>query len=231
MIVDPNRQILLRIAKALGELREQVVFVGGCAAGLLMTVERAQMIRPTDDVDFIVNVVSKADYHAIEKQLRDKGFEQDLSLNAPICRWMHQGVAVDVMPIEESILGFSNRWYAVAAECSQTISLDNDTHIHLISAPLFIATKLEAFLGRGRGDIAMSHDLEDIVNVIDGRPEILAEIAQEKAEVKAYIATQMTSLLANTEFKVALSGFLPADAASQARSPTVLEKIRALANK
>lgn len=229
MIVDPNRQLLLLVAKALGSLCDEVVFVGGCAAGLLMTIARAQMIRPTDDVDFIVHVISKADYHAIEQQLRDKGFKQNLSSHAPICRWNYQGVAVDVMPTDASILGFSNRWYTTAIEHSLTVDLDHDTQINLISAPLFIATKLEAFLGRGRGDIAMSHDLEDIVSVIDGRPEILDEISQEKETVRTYIATQMADLLANTEFKVALSGFLPADAASQARLPALIEKITAMA--
>ncbi len=229
MATDPNRQILQLVAKALGELREQVVFVGGCAASLLITVERAQMIRPTDDVDMVVKIASIVDYHAIEAQLSDKGFKRSQAEGAPICRWTYQGIDVDVMPTDQSILGFTNRWYDLAVESSQQFQLENNISINLIIAPLFIATKLEAYLGRGNGDIVMSHDLEDIANVIDGRPEVLDEIKQANEAVKNYIALQFKALLSDNAFKVALSGFLPPDHASQARLPALITKITVLA--
>lgn len=47
---DPNLPNLLRIAEALGELREQVVFVGGAVAGLLVTDPLADTVRATRDV-------------------------------------------------------------------------------------------------------------------------------------------------------------------------------------
>lgn len=112
--LDPNRAILRMVAQALGDLREHLVFVGGCATGLLVSVMRADVIRPTDDVDLVAQVTSTQAYHQFESQLRKLGFVQDMSADAPICRWRFDGVAVDFMPSEPHILGFSNRWYPLA---------------------------------------------------------------------------------------------------------------------
>lgn len=42
-----------------------------------------------------------------------------------------------------------------------------------------IATKIEAFKGRGRGDFFASHDLEDLIFVMDGRSTIVEEVQTE----------------------------------------------------
>ena len=229
MVNDPNRAILLLVAKALGDLREQVVFVGGCATGLLVTIERAQMMRPTDDVDIVAQVANTADYHQLEAQLRKKGFVQDMGVNAPICRWRYEGVAVDVMPTDSRILGFANRWYPLAIEHADNFALDADTTIRLIAAPFFIATKLEAFEDRGKADILLSHDMEDIVTVIDGRPSLIAEMKLVPSVLQEYIAEKFSTLLKNEDFLSVLQAYLPGDAASQARLPSLEAKLRELA--
>jgi predicted nucleotidyltransferase len=230
MVNDPNRGILLLIANALGDLREKVVFVGGCATGLLVTVKRAQVIRPTDDVDIVAQVVSVAGYHQLESQLRSKGFVQDMGKNALICRWNYQGVAVDVMPTDKSILGFANRWYPLAMMHANDFELDAENTIRLIAAPFFIATKLEAFEDRGKSDLLLSHDMEDIVTVVDGRPSLLEEMCKAPPELQAYIAQKFGALLQNEDFLSALQGYLPGDAASQARLPLLERRLSELAN-
>lgn len=228
--LDPNRPILLMIAKALGDLRKQLVFVGGCATGLLVTRMRADVIRPTEDVDLVAQVATVQAYHAFEGELRCRGFVQDMTAGAPICRWRFNAIAVDFMPSEPHILGFSNRWYPLAIETAQLVSLDHETVIKLIAAPVFIATKLEAFLGRGQGDFLMSHDLEDVVTVIDGRPELLDEIKTSPPELCQYVREQFSGLIRNDHFMTALQGYLPGDMASQARLGSLLEKINAIAS-
>ncbi len=230
MINDPNREILLLIAKALGELRDQVIFVGGCATGLLVTVERAQVIRPTDDVDIVTQVATTAEYHQLEAQLRSKGFEQDMRGNAPICRWRYQGIAVDVMPTDEKILGFANRWYPLSIKTADLYTLNSEVSIRLISAPAFIATKLEAFAHRGKNDMLLSHDLEDIVTVVDGRPSLKDEIDTGPRELLEYIAEKLSKLVSNEVFLSALAGHLPGDTASQARLPSLERKLNELAS-
>lgn len=228
---DPNLPILTLIAKSLGTLCDSLVFVGGCATGLLLTTPRAQAIRATQDVDVVVHAVSTADYHAMEKAVESRGFKHDLSPEAPICRWVLQGVALDLMPSQPGILGFHNRWYPLAIETAAQVELPNGMRIWLITAPVFVATKFEAFHGRGNNDYLASHDLEDIITVVDGRPELQQEIDQADGELRRYIAAEFNALLEDRDFLMALAGHLPGDAASQARLPELIRRLRAIGTK
>ena len=226
---DPNLLILLPIVEALGDLCESLVFVGGCATGLLVTAQRAQSIRPTMDVDVVAHAVSITKYHAMERELEARGFRHDMSDGAPMCRWVMDGVLLDMMP-SEPILGFYNRWYPKVVQAAQTVDLPNGCVIRLITAPLFLATKFEAFRGRGANDYLASHDLEDLITVIDGRRELIDEIKAEGVEVRRYIAHELNSLLGDSEFVTALPGQLPGDAASQARLPELMRRLRLIAS-
>jgi hypothetical protein len=134
---------------------------------------------------------------------------------------------VDVMPTDASVLGFSNRWYPAAIETAQMRPIAGH-EVRIVTPPLFIATKLEAFHGRGANDVFASHDLEDVVTLVDGRPTITAEVAAADAEVRAYIATEIRALLENPDFIEALPGFLLPDAGSQARRHLLEARLRAL---
>lgn len=226
---DPNRAMLLRVAQALGGLRGSLVFVGGCATGLLVTAVRAQMLRPTEDVDMVAHALTAQEYHEAERQLQARGFVHDMSAEAPICRWRYQGIVVDLMPSGDGVLGFHNRWYPLAVQSAQTVMLDDEVSIRLIAAPVFVATKLEAFLGRGKGDFLMSHDLEDIITVVDGRATLVQEARQSPAELRGYLAANFRTLLASPDFLEALAGHLPGDAASQARLPALINGFREMA--
>ena len=107
---DPNVALLEIVAERLGDdLREELVFVGGAVAGLLITDPAMPSIRPTADVDLVCRAVALTDYHRVETALRARGFSQDMRPEAPICRWQVGSVIVDVMPSLEEILGFANR--------------------------------------------------------------------------------------------------------------------------
>ena len=229
-MADPNLPILSLIAKSLGDLCESLIFVGGCATGLLLTTPRAQAIRATQDVDVVVHAISTAEYHAMERAVEARGFKHDHSPEAPICRWVLQGVALDLMPSQPGILGFHNCWYPLAIETAAQINLPNGMDIRLITAPVFVATKFEAFHGRGNNDYLASHDLEDIITVVDGRPELQQEIDQADAELRRYIVTEFNTLIEDSNFLMALPGHLPGDAASQARLPELIRRMRAIGN-
>ena len=182
----------------------------------------------TDDVDVLAQVASVQQYHALEAAVQSRGFSHDLSDDAPICRWVCDGVKLDLMPSEPGILGFHNQWYPLAIETAQSVMLPNKQVIQLIAAPAFIATKLEAFGGRGGGDYLLSHDLEDFITIVDGRVELLDEVQQADPSLRRYLSGQLDMLLASNEFLHALPGHLPGDAASQARLPVLVQKFRAL---
>jgi predicted nucleotidyltransferase len=223
-LTDPNLPLLESVAHALGLLCDRFVFVGGCAAGLLVTDPAASPVRATRDVDVVVEVVSLAGYHALERQLEQAGFKHDRSLDAPVYRWIVGGCMLDVMPTDARVLGFGNRWYDEAVRTAVSARLPSGRSIRLIAPPVFLATKLEAFYGRGGGDFLASHDLEDLAVVIDGRPELVDEVAACEAALRAYLADEIGSLLRNAAFLEALSGHLPGDETSQARLPIIRER-------
>jgi predicted nucleotidyltransferase len=227
---EQNLAILSHVATAIGSLRETLVFVGGCATGLLVTDVRAQPIRATIDVDLVAHVLSRAEYRAIEKQFEGLGFVHDLSAEAPICRWRSGEIAVDLMPTDERILGFHNRWYVLAVETANSLVLPNGLAINLITAPAFIATKLEAFKGRGNNDYLASHDMEDIVTVVDGRATLQVEVDASDPTLREYLVAEFDALQTNSKFVEALGGHLPGDSGSQARLPRLRARLRALAS-
>jgi predicted nucleotidyltransferase len=204
----PNVAKLELVAGALGALREQLVFVGGCAVDLLLTDPAAAPTRVTFDVDLVARVEALSGYHALEVQFARLGFKRDLAQDAPICRWRYENLEVDLMPMDPGVLGFANRWYPLAMQTAGEVALPSGLVIRLISAPAFLATKFEAFADRGRGDLLGSHDLEDIVNVVDGRPELVSEITEAGAELRQYLAAQCRLLLDMPRFMDALPGMV-----------------------
>jgi hypothetical protein len=223
-MANSNIELLKRVARRLGPLLHEVVLVGGCATSLLITDEAAAEVRPTFDVDVIAEITSYAGYEAFSERLRSLHFREDLSEGAPRCRWLIDGMKLDVMPLDEKILGFTNRWYRAAMDGAIESEVEPTLRIRVITAPYFVATKLDAFKGRGRGDYTSSHDLEDLLAVIDGRETAVEEIAGA-GEVRFYIAGQFQTLLETPAFMDALSGYLLPDASSQNRLPILLNRL------
>lgn len=220
---------LRTVAQQLAELRSEVVFLGGATLELFITDPAAGAPRPTRDVDVIIELGSYAEYVRLQERLRELGFREDTTPGAPLCRWGIQGIKVDVMPTREEILGFTNRWYAEAMREADEADLGSGVTIRLVSAPHFVATKLEAFRARGAEDYQTSHDLEDVVAVVDGRAELTDEVRASDSALREYLSEAIAELLDDEAFLDALPGFLPGDAASQARLPLVLQRLRALA--
>jgi hypothetical protein len=224
----PNLDLLQSAAEKLRPLLPEIVFVGGCATGLLITDPGAAPVRRTYDVDVISEITSYADYAVFSERLRSLGFIEDSREGAPLCRWQHGDLVLDVMPLDASILGFSNRWYADALRTAVEVELQNGLNLKSITAPYFLGTKIEAFRGRGDGDYFASHDLEDFIAVIDGRRSLLREVEESSTDLRAYIAGAVRDLLAASRFLDALPGHLASDAASQARIVSLTVKLEAL---
>jgi predicted nucleotidyltransferase len=223
---NPNLAQLLAAAAKLEPLLDQIAFVGGAVTGLLLTDPAAAPVRPTLDVDAIVAIGSYVEFTFLENRLRDLGFDHSHSEGAPICRWVSGDLILDLMPTDPSILGFTNRWYSPALACARKFEIGK-YEIRVITAPYFLATKLEAFHGRGKNDFS-SHDLEDIVTVIDGRPELVEEVHAAPVDLQRYLSTDFKALLSNRNFLDALPGHLLPDMVSQQRASLVLGRIKQL---
>jgi hypothetical protein len=100
--------------------------------------------------------------------------------------------------------------------------------LKVISPAAFIATKLAAFFDRGKEDYFGSHDLEDLMTVVDGRAAIVVEIAAAAVPLRRYIIYSLQRINRGGSFQEALPGFLPSDDASQKRLPLLRRKLEAI---
>jgi hypothetical protein len=200
-----NLRMLEFVATKLGDIRNDVVFLGGCTTGLFLSDPLVPDVRYTLDVDCIVDVISRNQYYQLEKKLNKQGFKKSITEDV-ICRWFYDDVILDVMPTDETILGFGNRWYKQAIEFSNLYPLADNLEIRVVTAPYFLATKFEAFKTRGKMDFYASHDFEDIVSVLDGRIEIVDEIKNADSALQEYLINSLREIMASPSFKGAIPG-------------------------
>jgi len=219
---DPNLSVVSLVAHALGPLSAEFMLVGGCAVGLLITDHGRPSVRQTIDVDLVAEAASLNDYYESLSKLKGFGFKEDQS-DDHMCRLKKDDLIVDVMPTQK-ILGHSvNRWYAEAIKWARAVILPSGETINVISAPFFIATKLESFNSRGRGNF-LHHDMEDILNVVDGREELFSELASAPVDVREFIREETDGYLADETFVDQLEWVFP-----QGRHEVVLLRLRKLA--
>lgn len=202
-----NILLVIHVANRLGPLRKQLVFVGGSIVELLLDKDYPLAPRVTKDVDTIVEVYGRGPFAKIEEILRNQGFKNDVMSNV-ICRWEIDGIVLDVMPTDSSVLGFSNIWYESAVKQATQHFLSPDLDILLITSPYFLATKIEAFESRGNGDFYGSHDLEDVITLLDGREVLFDEISASESDLKSYLVKKFKEYQKNTYFINALPGHL-----------------------
>ncbi len=232
VILSPHEKMVTRVAQALGqEMASQVAFVGGCATALLVTDEyiRSQ-VRFTDDVDLIVQVIGYGQWHQLEIELEKRGFRSS-GEDEVICRKRLRDaengeLIVDFMPDDEKILGFSNRWYTEALASAEELTLSNGVSVRVVSGPYFLATKLEAYKGRGKGDPMGSRDVEDILNLVEGRDALMREVRESSEELRAGISAEITALMDTRDFDYAVASTCRGE---KGRETRLFEKLEILA--
>lgn len=226
-----NLSMLMKVVGRLEPLLDRFVFLGGVVTELFVTEPGAPGARQTKDVDLVVDVMNRGEYsESLREELVALGLMEDTRPEAPVCRWILDDMIVDIMPTKGDILGFSSEWYRVAFDFAQPYLLPNGASIRLVTPACFLATKLAAYRDRGSRDPLSSHDLEDVISVIDGRREIAAEVAAASADVRAYVAGQLEDLLSRRDAAEIVAGHLMSDVASQSRYSIVAERIRAIIN-
>ena len=208
-MLSTNIEMLQTVANGLGELKDEVVFVGGAVAELYADDPAASDIRPTKDVDCVIELKSRMEYAKLEENLRAKGFAHDTSKDAPICRMIYQDIKVDVMPTDEDILGFSNQWYEEGIENRITKTLPNETEVFVFPTEYYLAAKFEAHKGRGGNDLRQSHDFEDIIYILDNCTQLLNDISKANSTVKAYLKEECKNLLENNNITEGVETALP----------------------
>lgn len=207
-----NMTMLQLVATGLGHLRDEVVFVGGCVAELYAKEPELSDIRATLDVDCIIEISSYIKLGDFEEELCKLKFAHDTSEGAPVCRWIYDGIKVDVMPTHSGVMGFSNRWYPDGIKNKIEVKLPDGTNVYILSSEYYLATKFEAHRGRGGEDLRTSHDFEDIIYVLDNNDGITDIVKScSNIELKHYLKEQCTLLINNDNIIESIDCMLPID--------------------
>ena len=196
------------VSKVLDGLKQEYVFVGGATVSLYASdPELAEEVRPTDDVDVVVELASYGGYAEIDEKLRGLGFVNDVE-SGVICRYRLQGIIVDVMPTEPKVIGFSNVWYPDGFANAISKELDQETYVRIFSLPYFVASKWEAFKGRGKGDYRTSKDFEDLVYIWENTEDYAEQMLAAPEDVKAYLKEELFAVKDTDDFEEGLYAHL-----------------------
>lgn len=228
--MSANLDLLEGIAHAVRPLLDEIVFVGGAIAELYTTVPVLPRARATTDTDALCEAASYVEYAQLGRRLEALGFRQALRHNDPAYRWRSAAGVLDLMPIVEDVLGFTNAWYTYGLANAVEHTLADGLRIRILSPPAYLATKLAAYESRGKEDPYSSHDLEDIVALLARRPELVAEVEATPVELRSWTRDTITEFLARDDAEELVGANLPGGAAMAPLRRIVLDRMRQLAS-
>ncbi|MBB6003916.1 hypothetical protein [Arcicella rosea] len=219
-----NHNNIIRIkvlAEAFSSLSNKIVFVGGAVVELYCDDPARAEVRPTNDVDVVVELHNKGSYAILEEKLRKMGFKNDV-FSGVICRYIYHDIVVDIMPDDENILGFTNIWYKEGLQNSLTYNLDDGLNIQIFPLELFLASKFEALNSNRHGnDYRLNSDFEDIIYIFDNRLKIKEEIINLENDVKLFLQKSLSTLLKRPYIEEEISSNLEISS-SKARTARIL---------
>lgn len=225
----PSTNIVMMqiVANGLGDLKDEMVFIGGAVAELYASNPAASDIRPSLDVDCVIELSSRTAHAKLEDKLRTKGFANDTSKGAPICRWIYKDIKVDVMPTDSNVLGFTNIWYEEGIKNKIVKTLPDGTDVFVFPTEYYLAAKFEAHKSRGGNDLRQSHDFEDIIYILDNCPDLLESIANSNASVSSYLKAKCQNLLLNKNLTEGIESALPYGSGDES-TDIILELIQSI---
>ncbi len=222
-----NKGVIKKIARALGQLNNQVIYVGGATVGLYINDPAAEDVRPTKDVDISLSIASIGELENIREELKIKGFTQTAEDNV-ICRFRYDDIKLDVMNTKAIGWAPANPWFAPGFVLKETVEVEEQT-IQILPLPYFLATKFEAYNNRGKKEPRTSHDFEDIVYVIDNRVDIAEQILIAKEDVKLFLKKEFESILNDKAKQEAILGNLFYEIRDE-RFDMIIQKLKTMTN-
>jgi predicted nucleotidyltransferase len=197
-----NRKVIQKVANALGDLNNQVIYVGGATVSLYCNDPAADDVRPTKDIDISIKVASLAHLEEIREELVKRGFKQTADLDV-ICRFKLDDILVDVMATKPVGWAPGNPWFEEGFNNLQKIDIDG-TIIQIMPLTYFLASKFTAHLDRGGTDPRFSHDFEDITYILDNRIDWHKIIKEETGNVKTFLLQQLQEIKENHKLQEAI---------------------------
>ena len=221
-----NIAVVAEVAEALKDVKDQMVFVGGAVVSLYTDDPAADEIRPTQDIDMTLNIVNLSHWEKVQEQLAALGFHPDPFGHA-ICSYKYKDIPVDIISTGEGPIGSTNRWFKIGFN-NLWMAKAKEQELKILSAPCFLATKFEAFNDRG-SDYRSSHDMEDIIYVLDNRMGIVEEIEKDDPRIANFIKEQLQKIISKGMMQEVLIAHIH-PLMLEERLPIVEEKIKQILN-
>lgn len=220
-----NQKIIQNVAKALGDLNDDVIYVGGATVSLYIDDTAANDVRATNDVDISVEIGSLNQLEALREELISKGFKQTADLDV-MCRFKFEDILVDVMGTKPIGWAPANPWFELGFNNRKQIQV-GDYSIYIMPLTYFLASKFDAHNNRGGNDPRMSHDFEDIIYILDNRSDWYEIILTADDEVSTYLLAQFRTVLESNRMQEAILGNLSYQSQDE-RYKMIMEKITKL---
>ena len=214
-------EAIIKLDSKLRGVPFEFAFLGGSVLTLLVTDKSADAIRVTKDVDIVMNIRTRKDYHMADSELELRGFRHDTREGAPICRWILDDVTVDVLPIREDVLGWRSRWFEESLAAAEVVQVGNSA-VRIITPPYFVALKLEAFEDRGHKDFLASTDFEDVICLANGRESLANEIMGCE-NLRGMISQKFRDYLTHSELEDAIDGFVQTELEPEVRKRRIMK--------
>lgn len=187
-----NLDVVARVARALGDLNGEVVYIGGAVISIYATQPGADLPRVTEDIDVCVQVSTFSQMESLRERLATKNIYPDPQ-GVHMYRYTYKGVSIDFIPYEATAFGPTNSWLKLGFDLAYKTSVAG-VEIAVLPVSLFLATKWEAFNNRGT-DPRYSHDFEDIIYVLDNSMEIVEDADKNAANVLESLKTMSSFIL------------------------------------
>lgn len=190
-----NLKIVEKIASTLGELNDDVIYVGGAVVSLYVTDEGAEQPRPTKDIDISVQISTYSQMNILRERLATKKI-YPVPTETVMYRYSYEDILIDFIPYEETPLGPTNRWLKPGFEKAYPVKI-GDAEIKILPVSLFLATKWEAYKSRG-GDPRLSHDFEDIIYIVDNNLNLVDDVILAEKEVQRFLQGMSEEILSHS---------------------------------
>ncbi|WP_373517166.1 nucleotidyl transferase AbiEii/AbiGii toxin family protein [Pricia sp.] len=217
-----NKEVIKKIALTLGELNNDVIYVGGATVSLYINDPAADDVRPTRDIDISLQILSIPQLEEIRELLVDKGFKQSADLGV-ICRFKLDDILIDVMSTKAVGWAPANQWFADGFDQRETVLID-EIQIQIMPLPYFLASKFSAFTDRGGSDPRYSKDFEDITYILNNRMDWHEVLINSEANVKEFLARRLQKINDSSMLQEAMRGNLFYEGQSE-RFKMIIEKI------
>lgn len=205
----PQLENLAKVAAALREIRgERFVFAGAGVLPLFLDADFPGKLRPTKDTDVAVPVLHYGEWSRLRDALKAAGFHEraDPEITQPIVFWLGD-IRADFMPVRMPDFRMEDRWLSLGFDLAEPDELENGEHILRLPVSIWLVAKIQAFEDRGRRDVLMSKDLEDIATLMIGRRSVVQDVRDAHAEVRARAIEAFRRWRSEPEVLDALDGF------------------------